>query len=58
MIVVIVIKGGIKKSGPSVRSSIFSANIVPTETYCISNQWKFNKVFDELCRFDIAAVIE
>ena len=57
MIVVIVIKGGIKKSGPSVRSSIFSANIVPTETYYISNQWKFNKVFDELLRFETVALI-
>ena len=51
-------KGGTKKSGPGVKSSNFSANIGPTETYYIPNQWKLNKVFYELCRFEIAALIE
>ena len=52
MIVIIVIKGGIKKSGPSVRSSIFSANIVPTETYYIyqinGNSIRFLMNFSDL----------
>ena len=52
------IKGGTKKSGPSVKSSNFSANIRPTDTYYISNQWKLIKVFGELCRFKITALIE
>ena len=51
-------KGGTKKSGPGVKSSNFSANIGPTETYYIPNQWKLNKAFAELCRFEIAALIE
>ena len=51
-------KGGTKKSGPSVKSSNLSANIGPTETYYIQNQWKLNKAFAELCRFEIAALIE
>ena len=52
------IRGEHKKSGPGVKSSNFSANIGPTETYYIPNQWKLNKVFDELCRFEIAAMYE
>ena len=52
------IKGKHKKSGPGVKSSNFSANIGPTETYYIPNQWKLSKVFDELCRFEIAAMYE
>ena len=48
---------GYKKSGPGVKSSNFSANIGPTETYYIPNQWKLNKVFDELCRVEIASLI-
>ena len=31
-------KGGTKKSGPGVKSSNFSANIGPTETYYIPNE--------------------
>ena len=54
----IYIRGGIWKSGPGVKSSNFSANIRPTETYYIPNQWKLIKVFDELCRFKITALIE
>ena len=46
------------KSGLGVKSSNFSANIRPTETYYIANQWKLIKVFDELCRFKITALIE
>ena len=52
------IRGVRKKSGPGVKSSNFSANIGPTETYYIPNQWKLNKAFAELCRFEIAALIE
>ena len=52
------IRGVTWKSGPGVKSSIFSANIRPTETYYIPNQWKLIKVFDELCRFKITALIE
>ena len=51
-------KGGTKKSGPGVKSSNLSANIGPTETYYIPNQWKLNKAFAELCRFEIAALID
>ena len=51
-------KGGTKKSGPGVEISNFSANIEPTETYYIPNEWKLKKVFYELCRFEIAALIE
>ena len=54
----ILLRGGTWKSGPGVKSSIFSANIRPTETYYIPNQWKLIKVFDELCRFKITAFIE
>ena len=52
------LRGVTWKSGPVVKSSIFSANIRPTETYYIPNQWKLIKVFDELCRFKITALIE
>ena len=52
------LRGVRKKSGPGVKSSNFSANIEPTETYHILNQWKLNKAFAELCRFEIAALIE
>ena len=52
------VRGVRKKSGPGVKSSNFSANIGPTETYYIPNQWKLNKAFAELCRFEIAALIE
>ena len=52
------LRGVRKKSGPGVKSSNFSANIGPTETYYIPNQWKLNKAFAELCRFEIAALIE
>ena len=52
------IRGVTWKSGPGVKSSNFSANIGPTETYYTPNQWKLNKVFAELCRFEIAALIE
>ena len=52
------LRGDAIKSGPGVKSSNFSANIRPTETYYIPNQWKLNKVFYELCRFEIAALIE
>ena len=51
-------KGEVKKSGPGVKSSNLSANIGPTETYYIPNQWKLNENFAELCRFEIAALIE
>ena len=54
----VVLRGVRKKSGPGVKSSNFSANIGPTETYYIPNQWKLNKAFAELCRFEIAALIE
>ena len=57
-IVLITLRGVRKKSGPGVKSSNFSANIGPTETYYIPNQWKLNKAFAELCRFEIAALIE
>ena len=50
-------KGGVKKSVPGVKSLNYSAKIGPTETYYIPNQWKLNKVFDELCRFEIAALL-
>ena len=53
-----ILRGVRKKSGPGVKSSNFSANIGPTETYYIPNQWKLNKAFAELCRFEIAALIE
>ena len=52
------IRGVRKKSGPGVKSSNFSANIGPAETYYIPNKWKLNKAFAELCRFEIAALIE
>ena len=52
------LRGRSKKSGPGVESSNLSANIGPTETYYIPNEWKLNKVFYELCRFEIAALIE
>jgi len=52
------LRGVTWKSGPGIKSSIFSANIRPTETYYIPNQWKLIKVFDELCRFKITALIE
>ena len=52
------ITGVRKKSGPGVKSSNFSANIGPPETYYIPNRWKLNKAFAELCRFEIAALIE
>ena len=54
----LVIRGVRKKSGPGVKSSNFSANIGPTETYYVPNQRKLNKAFAELCRFKIAALIE
>ena len=37
------IRGVRKKSGPGVKSSIFSANIGPTEAYYIPNQWTLKK---------------
>ena len=52
------VRGDAIKSGPGIKSSNFSANIRPTETYYIPNQWKLIKVFDELCRFKITALIE
>ena len=52
------LRGVTWKSGPGVKSSNFSANIGPTETYYIPNQWKLNKDFAELCRFEITALIE
>ena len=52
------LRGETWKSGPGVKSSNFSANIRPTETYYIPNQWKLIKVFNELCRFKITALIE
>ena len=54
----VTLRGVAWKSGPGVESSNLSANIGPTETYYIPNQWKLNKVFYELCRFEIAALIE
>ena len=36
----------------------FNANIRPTETYYIPNQWKFNEDFGELYRLKIASLIE
>ena len=53
-----VIRGVRKKSGPSVKSSNFYANIGPTETNYIPNQWKLNKDFAELRTFDVASLIE
>ena len=55
---ILTLRGDAIKSGPGVKSSNFSANIVPTDTYSIPNQWKLNKAFAELCRFEIAALIE
>ena len=52
------LRGVRKKSGPSVKRSNFSAYLGPTETYYIPNQWKFNKAFAELCRFEIAALFD
>ena len=52
------LRGVTWKSGPGIKSSNFSANIRPTETYYIPNQCKLSKVFYELCRFEIAALIE
>ena len=49
---------GRRKSGSGVKSSNFSANIGPTETYYIPNQWKLNKAFAKVCRLEIAALIE
>ena len=53
-----IIRGVRKKSGPGVKSSNFSANIRPTETFYKPNLWKLIKVFYELCRFKITALIE
>ena len=36
----------------------FNANIRPTETYYIPNQWKFYEDFGELYRLKIASLIE
>ena len=46
------------KSGLSRLNSSYSANSRPIYMYYIPNQWKFNEDFAELCRFEIAALIE
>ena len=51
-------KGGCNKKWTGRSNTKFSVNVGPTETYYIPNQWKLNKVFAELCRFEIAALIE
>ena len=52
------VRGVRKKSGPGVKTSIFSANIGPTEAYYIPNQWTLKKALAELYRFEIAALID
>ena len=51
-------KGGCNKKWTGRSNTRFSVNIGPTETYYIPNQWKLNKVLAELCRIEIAALIE
>ena len=52
------IRGEENKSGLSRLNSSYSANSRPIYMYYIPNQWKFNEDFAELCRFEIAALIE
>ena len=52
------VRGGENKSGLSCLNSSYSANSRPIKMYYIPNQWKFNEDFAELCRFEIAALIE
>ena len=51
-------KGVCNKKCDGRSNTKFSVDIGPTETYYIPNQWKLIKVFDELCRFKITALIE
>ena len=52
------VRGEENKSGLSRLNSSYSANSRPIYMYYIPNQWKFNEDFAELCRFEIAALIE
>ena len=54
----IYVRGVSKKSGPLYSNPSISANISPTYTYYIPNQWKFIEHFAELYRFEIATLIE
>ena len=54
----VTIRGVPKKSGPLYSNPSISANISPTYTYYIPNQWKFIEHFAELYRFEIATLIE
>ena len=51
-------KGEVKKSRLLCLNLNFYANIRPTKTYHIPNEWKFNEDLAELSKFDIAALIE
>ena len=54
----IAFKGGTEKSGLLCSNPYNSSTRRPTLTCYIPNQWKFNKDFTELYRFEIAALIE
>ena len=54
---VCIVRGGIKK-WTLLQKPLVSANISPTKTYYIPNQWKFNEDFAALYRFEIAALIK
>ena len=51
-------RGVRKKVDPVLKAQIFLPILGLTETYYIPNQWKLNKDFAELCRFEITALIE
>ena len=43
-----ILRGVTKSSGPGVKKANVFANIGPTATYYVLNQWKLNKSFAEL----------
>ena len=51
-------KGEAIKKQTALLNGKFKANIRPTETYHIPNQWKFNEDLAELYKFHVAALIE
>ena len=53
-----ILRGVTKSSGPGVKKANVFANIGPTATYYVLNQWKLNKSFAELSKFEMAALMK
>ena len=53
------VRGVRKKVDPVLKAQIFRPMLgLLRPTYYVPHQWKLNKAFAELCRFEIAALIE